>query len=50
MGLSPRDAQGTIRVSLGHETREEHIDTTVRALKETVARLREISSLRGAAE
>lgn len=50
MGLSPRDAQGTIRVSLGHETREEHIDTTVRALKETVARLRKISSVRGAAE
>jgi cysteine desulfurase len=50
MGLSPRDAQGTIRVSLGHATHQENIDTTVRALKETVARLREISSVRGAAE
>jgi cysteine desulfurase len=50
MGLSPRHAQGTGRVSLGHETREEHIDTTVRALVATVARLREISSVRGAAE
>jgi cysteine desulfurase len=50
MGLSPRDAQGTIRVSLGHETREEDIDTTVRALMETVARLRQISSVRGTAE
>jgi len=50
MGLSFRDAQGTIRVSLGHGTRKEHIDTTVRALKKTVARLREISSVRGAAQ
>ena len=50
MGLSSRDAQGSIRVSLGRDTSEEHIDTTVRALKETVARLREISSVRGAIE
>jgi cysteine desulfurase len=50
MGLSPRDAQGTIRLSLGHDTRGEDIDTTVAALTETVARLRRISSVRGAPE
>jgi cysteine desulfurase len=50
MGVSARDAQGTIRVSLGHATCEADIDETVRVLVETVARLREISSVRGAAE
>ncbi|HNX96773.1 MAG TPA: cysteine desulfurase family protein [Candidatus Aminicenantes bacterium] len=47
MGLSPRDAQGTVRVSLGRETCEADVDTTVRALMEVVARLRQISSMRG---
>jgi cysteine desulfurase len=47
MGLTPRDAQGTIRLSLGHDPREEEVDVTVRALTETVARLRQISSVRG---
>lgn len=50
MGLSSRDAQGTIRVSLGHATRQEDIDRTVCVLLATVARLRQISSVRGAAE
>jgi len=50
MGLSSRDAQGTIRVSLGHATRQKDIDRTVWALLATVARLRQISSVRGAAE
>ncbi|HTP27033.1 MAG TPA: cysteine desulfurase family protein [Anaeromyxobacteraceae bacterium] len=50
MGLSREEAQGTIRVSLGHETREQDIDYTVRVLAETVARLRQISSVRGGVE
>jgi len=50
MGLAPREAQGTIRLSLGRETREEDVDTTVRALTDTVVRLRRISSVRGASE
>jgi cysteine desulfurase len=45
MGLSPQEAQGTIRVSLGRETREQHIDSVVHALTDTVARLRNISSV-----
>lgn len=49
MGLSPREAQGSIRLSLGRETSEEDIDTTVRTLTSTVARLRRISSVRGPA-
>jgi len=48
MGVSPRAAQGTIRVSLGTSTREQDIDTTVRALVESVAKLRLISSTAGA--
>ncbi|MBT3327855.1 MAG: cysteine desulfurase [Gemmatimonadales bacterium] len=50
MGLTPRDAQGTIRLSLGRETQEGDIDTTVQALTETIARLRQISSVRGTPE
>ncbi len=50
MGLSPRDAQGTIRVSLGRETSAEGIDTAARALIETVTRLLGISSVRSASE
>ncbi len=47
MGLEPREAQGSIRVSLGRDTRDEHVDATVAALVDTVARLRAISSVRG---
>ncbi len=45
MGLSPKEAQGSIRISLGKHTREEDIDATVEALAETVKRLRGISSI-----
>ena len=44
MGLSPKEAQGSIRVSLGKDTREEDIDAAVEALRDTVTRLRGISS------
>lgn len=43
MGLSAREAQGTIRISLGRDTREAHIDRTVRALTKTLDKLRRIS-------
>jgi cysteine desulfurase len=45
MGVSRRDAQGSIRLSLGRETRQEDLDLTVQALAETVARLRRITSI-----
>jgi cysteine desulfurase len=45
MGLSPKEAQGSIRISLGKDTREEDINTVVDALRDTVTRLRGISSL-----
>ena len=45
MGLSPKEAQGSIRISLGKDVREEDIDTVVDALTETVKRLRGISSI-----
>ena len=45
MGLSPREAQGTVRISLGKGTREEDIVQAVDALAETVERLRRISSV-----
>ncbi len=45
MGLSPKEAQGSIRISLGKDVREEDIDTVVAALTETVGRLRGISSI-----
>lgn len=44
MGLSGREAQGSVRFSLGWETRQEDIDVTVPALVRTVERLRRISS------
>jgi cysteine desulfurase len=44
MGLRAREAQGSIRVSLGRETRAEELDTTVPALADVVSRLRRISS------
>jgi cysteine sulfinate desulfinase/cysteine desulfurase-like protein len=45
MGLSAREAQGSIRVSLGKDTVEADIDLTVNALVGTVERLRAISSV-----
>jgi len=45
MGVSPREAQSSVRFSLGRDTRPEDIDTVVRALAEVVARLRAVSSL-----
>jgi len=44
MGLSPREAQGTVRVSLGRDTQEEDIEATAKALAEVVERLRALSS------
>jgi cysteine desulfurase len=46
MGLSAREAQGSIRVSLGYETREQDINVSVKALVDTVERLRHVSSVR----
>ncbi|MBK8596451.1 MAG: cysteine desulfurase [Holophagales bacterium] len=46
MGLSRREAQGSIRLSLGRATRDEDVDVTVAALAETVQQLRRISSVR----
>jgi cysteine desulfurase len=45
MGLTPKEAQGSIRISLGKETRDEDIDTVIDAVAETVQRLRGISSI-----
>ena len=45
MGLSPKEAQGSIRISLGKDVREDYIDTVVDALTETVKRLLGISSV-----
>jgi cysteine desulfurase len=45
MGLSPNQAQGSIRISLGRATWEEDIDAAVQALSETVTKLRAISSV-----
>jgi cysteine desulfurase len=45
MGLSPKEAQGSIRISLGKDTKEKDIDTTIDALAMTVTRLRSISSV-----
>jgi len=45
MGLSPNQAQGSIRISLGKATREEDIDAAIQALSETVKKLRTISSV-----
>ncbi len=45
MGLSPKEVQGSIRISLGRHTRENEIDITVDALLDTVKRLRAISTL-----
>ena len=45
MGLSSRDAQGSVRVSLGKDTTEEDIDFTVHTLVGAVEKLRAISSI-----
>jgi cysteine desulfurase len=45
MGLSPNQAQGSIRISLGKATWEEDIDAAIQALSETVEKLRTISSV-----
>jgi cysteine desulfurase len=45
MGLTPREAQGAVRLSLGRGTTGAGIDAAVRALVETIARLRAISSV-----
>jgi cysteine desulfurase len=50
MELSPKEAQGSIRISLGKDTREEDIDTVVGALTDTVKRLRGISSIENNAQ
>ena len=50
MGLSPQEAQASIRISLGRETREQDIDSVVRALVEVVGGLRQISSVRDRSE
>jgi cysteine desulfurase len=44
MGLLPKEAQGSIRISLGKDTRDEDIDAVVEVLADTVKRLRSISS------
>ena len=43
MGLRPDQARGSIRLSLGKQTREEDIDIALALVPETVARLRELS-------
>ncbi len=50
MGLSAREAQGSIRLSLGRATREEDVEATVAALAETVRQLRRVSNVRDGAE
>jgi cysteine desulfurase len=47
MGLSPKEAQGSIRISLGKDTREEDIGIVVGVLTDTITRLRGISSIAG---
>jgi len=44
MGLTAREAQGTIRISLGRDTRDEDIDAVVKNLVDIIDRLRSISS------
>jgi cysteine desulfurase len=45
MGLLSREAQGSIRFSLGRDTTEEDIDFTVQTLVGVVERLRAVSSV-----
>jgi cysteine desulfurase len=50
MGLSPKEAQGSIRISLGKDTRDDDIDSVVVALADTIKRLRGISSMESASQ
>ncbi len=43
MGYSPVDAHGSLRVTLGRETKESEVDELVRVLPEVVAKLRKMS-------
>ncbi len=45
MGLSPEHARASIRLSLGKQNTEEEVDFAIRAVPETVARLRRLSPL-----
>jgi len=45
MGLSPEHARASIRFSLGKQNTEEEVDFAIRAVPETVARLRRLSPL-----
>lgn len=44
MGVPPEIAQGTIRISLGRDTRAEEIDFTLAVLEQAIGSLRSISS------
>jgi cysteine desulfurase len=45
MGLSSKEAQGSIRISLGRDTGEEEMDTALEAFSDTIKHLRSISSV-----
>ncbi len=47
LGVHPEWAHGSLRLSLGKDTTEEGIDFAVESIKECVARLRDISPLKG---
>jgi cysteine desulfurase len=47
MGISSRDAQGSIRIFLGRSSQEADVETSVKALQATVERLKAVSSLAG---
>lgn len=46
LGLKPEKAHGSLRVSLGRETKEKDIDDFLKALKESIKRLRRISGFK----
>jgi cysteine desulfurase len=50
MGLTAREAQGSIRISLGKDTQEEDVNTTVTALVHAIERLRVVSSVEDKAQ
>jgi len=43
LGLPPQEAHGSLRISLGRDTKKEEVDYTISVLKKTVERLRKIS-------
>ncbi len=45
IGLKPEDAHGSLRLSLGRNTKKEEIDYTIKVLPELVNKLREMSPL-----